>query len=781
MLLHYLKIVIRSILREKMYSVISIFGLGIGVICSLLFLVWLRYELSYDNFYKKAPYIYRVMEVEQKEGRLNYNIRIKEQALETLKETFPQVEQVTYIRKEWMTLVNVEGNSVYAAFCNTNKSFFDIFDFKFIEGSAENAFNTPGAAVISTKVARVLFGNTPAFGKQFSAGVNSNYTVTGVAEIPENTHISFDALAIGPGFNHNVAYMLVNKNAKFTDDIRIQMSGIPATINKNSKAKLIFQPLRDMHLHSDEDSFSDSNFGNMQYIIIFMIAALLILIIAIINYVNIATARSANKAKEVGVRKVLGASRSQLVYRFLSESLVISFISVVIAFCLIEFLLPFFGSIIGTHITFHYDLGTIAIAVGICLFTGLLSGSYAAFYMSSLNPIIALKGISGTGSKEGLRKILLGAQFSLSIIIMLCTLIVYRQLNYVMNTDLGFDRANVLKLNTSLWYNCEDFQNELEKNPDIISTTMASGAPFNVEWGYSNVSWANNPNGTLDMKFYQLCSDYRFAKTFGMEVAEGRYIQPGWSWWQDADEESVSLVINETFKKYMGVDDPIGMEINYMMGKGKIIGVVKDFHFRPFKEAISPLIISYNPEVTANMYIKVSSDNVQNTIKYIEDTYNKFKKDGTLQKNRPFMLTFLEDEYRDMYKNEFRLMKILGIFAIISLFISCMGVVSMVSFMVERRSKEIAIRKINGAQMSDIMHLFVREFAILVCISAIIASPVTLYLVSSWLDTFVYRVSISPLIFIIVVIFVLLITILTLSTQIYRAARRNPVISLRNE
>ena len=487
-----------------------------------------------------------------------------------------------------------------------------------------------------------------------------------------------------------------------------------------------------------------------------------------------------SRVREVGVRKVFGAKRKQLIERFLFESFILSFFAVFISLMLVEWLFPAFSQMMGNRVPLVFDVGVLVTALLLCVAVTVLSGGYAAFYLSSFNPIHIMQGAMKAGSKEILRKMLIGVQFFLSISVLICTVFIYKQVNAIFNAETGVDRKNIIILNTMLWYNAEDFIQVIKReNANVIDASIALSAPYNSSYNYSDVSWTDGKESSREMEFTQIFCDHNYAHTFGLHVIQGEFIPPGLSWWQNAEDKSFNIVINEAFKKVIGVENPIGITVKYAWGMtGKIIGVVKDFNFKPLKEPITPLILSFNPEVCSTLYIKTTGKDKKATLDYILTKYKEMRPD---RNGLPIMYRTVEDEYNDMYETELRTAGMLSIFSVVSLALALMGIVSMISFMIEKRNKELAIRRINGAKTKHIIRLFSRDILIVAAVVSVISIPLCYFILSRWLQTYIYRTSLSWWIFLAIPTFIMLITFSVIALQVYLTARKNPVESLRNE
>jgi len=659
-----------------------------------------------------------------------------------------------------------------------------MFFYEYIEGNKENVLNNNGV-IMSEETAEKFFGKESAIGKTVSFG-SGNFlrcNVQAVVRIPQNTHMKFGILDPKGRGDYGVHYILLKENTRFSEETQRRMTNFLST-TRETENKLSFQPLKDIHLHSPKELVINTEwqtFGDLKQIYLFSFIALLILTIAIINYVNTSTARAMSRMREVGIRKVTGSTRRQLILRFLSDAFIISAVSIVLALIASKFLFPEFSMMMGNQVVFFLDFNSILIALTVCLFITILSGGYAAFYLSSFDPVIVLRGGVNPVSKENFRKFLIGFQFFLSLGMLISTLFIYKQIHYMFTADTGVDRKNIIILDTGLWYQVEDFFQVIKReNTNIIDATIAWGAPYNAEYGYSGVSWEGSSDAVKEIEFAQVFCDYHYANTFGLQVIAGEFIQPGWGWWQYSDENSRNIVINQTFQKTMGVDNPVGITVNYAWGlSGKIIGVVKDFNFKPLKEPITPLIISFNPEACNKVYIKTTGNNKKETLDYILKKYREMGTPAT--NNRPIMYHTVEDDFNAMYNTEIRTTKILTVFSIISLCLSVMGIFGMVSFMIEKRTKEIAIRRINGAETKDIIILFILNFAKIIGVAYAIAVPASFIILFRWIQTYAFRTTLSWWIFIFVLLIVSLITAVLIAVQVFFTTRKNPAEVVKKE
>ena len=784
---HYFKIAFRNFMKDKGYSVINLAGLSLAVACSFLFVLWVQYENDYESAHIHRKDIYRVLTVEDAAGELIKRNTTPAPLGQELVKEFPAVANATFFNKPYYPTVLMYNEQPYSAvWCETNNQFFDVFTFEFLQGSPATAFEGELPIVVSEDFARKIFGsNNDIIGQPLYNrwGRSAPYLITAVVRIPKNTHIQFDVLVDAEkisehggasrswkGREYYTTFVRMAPNAAFDDATRALMSNYLVKHLPDDKRKLVFQPFADIHLRPDVvDINLSGEFGEPRYIFIFLTMAIFVLAIAIINYVNLSVARGANRSREAGVRKVYGAYRRELILQFLIESMLWSFAAMLIAFAIAEIILPWFSGIVGADLMIKYSLRTFLTAIVLPLFVGLLAGSYSAFYLTSFNPMLILKGGSSTGSKSMLRRTLLAVQLAISIFIMLCTGVVYRQLHYFQTKDIGFDRYNVIGVHTGLWYAIGDFKNEVLRNANVEAVSIAAYSPVDRNWG-NKLDW-DGKTTEADVACNTIFADWDYAKVFRLQMTQGGFLPDNMSWWQSATPESHSKVLNEAAAKIAGMQDIIGTKVN----NGKVVGVVKDFNFRSFHEKITQLIIEYNPETSEKVFIRISPHNQKETLDYIRGVFQKFKKDS------PFEYFFMDDEYMNLYQKEFRLGRIFLYFSLLSIFISCMGVFSLVAFMVKHRSKEIAIRKINGATAIDILLLFAREFSTLTAVAFVVASPFAWLAMSRWLETYQYRVGIGLWIFVAVLALIWTLTMLSLMAQVYRAAMKNPVESLKFE
>jgi putative ABC transport system permease protein len=779
MIKNYFRIALRNIKRYLAYSILNISGMAIGMASAILILLWVQDEWSYDRQFEHADELYRVIENQYFSGGEVSSMAATPGALAYfLKNEYPEIIRSTRYSNPPLTLKKGE-EFVQEKIALVDKDFFRMFNIEFIRGDINIALDGPHNIVITEKMAHKYFGNEDALGKTMTE-LDNVLTITGVVKsLPHNSHIQFDIIfpferSGSPATDWRVRCYNYIELKKGIDSKTVEKK-ILDFINRNNKgatSELFLQSIKKIHLFSSRKYVYDiSGHGDITYVRILSLIAVFILLIACINFMNLATAQSAGRVKEIGIRKVAGANKRKIVIQFLGESLLIVFVAHLIAMIFVELLLPRYNNLIGKHLDVNYQsVGLYIGLITIVLFCGLLAGSYPAFYLSSLKPFDIIRSvISKNPGNTRFRRVLVISQFSLSIILIICTLIVGKQLKYMQNKNLGFNKDNIGYFqfpNRPGDPQLESVKKELINIPDIISVTKGSN-PINVEFTSSGFSWTGKKEGD-DVLFHHFGGDEDYAKTFQIEIKEGRYFSSEFS------TDVNAIVINEQAAKIMGLNNPVGEILTTPQGaKLHIIGVVKDFHFQSLHYKIEPLFMEIS--ASNNFFIRMKPDKIFSTVESIKKTYKSFNP------ILPFEFHFLYDDFENLYIAEQRISKILRNFSFLAIIISCLGFIGLSAFMTERRTKEIGIRKINGAKSVEIFSLLSKEYILWVMISIIIACPVAWYAMHRWLQNFAYRISISWWIFVLAGVVALLIALLTVSWQSYRAASKNPVEALRYE
>jgi len=753
--------------------------MAIGMASAILILLWVQDEISYDRHFENADNLYRIIRSGNPfEGGGSPSVLTPGPLAPALKEEYPEIIRSSRYVPGTLLSFKKGDEFIEETVAMVDKDFLKMFNIKFLKGDTNSAFNDPCNMIISEEMAGKYFGDEEPIGKTLTlTEMNLIFTITGVIKRPHNSHLMFNSLIPvefrGP-INKWMWFCYNYIELKNGTDSEIIDEKIKDFLKKSQgwHAEISLQNIKKIHLFSSGKYTEEfSNNGDITYVGIMGLIALFILLIACINFINLSTAQSAQRAKEIGIRKVAGANKRKIVVQFLGESLLIVLAAHVIAMIFVELLLPGFNNIIGKQLSVNYQsTGLYFSLITVVLFCGLLAGSYPALYLSSFKPLNTMKGvINKNPGNAQFRRVLVIFQFSLSVLLIICTLIVGNQFNYIQNKDLGFIKDNIGYFTSHTRPKgtlLEDLKRELSNNPDILSVTRGNN-PVSINNSVNGFYWTGKIEGK-DVPFNILSCDPDYAKTFQLELKKGRFFSPEFS------TDSFAVVINENAAEIMGYKEPIGKIISTPWGsKLNIIGVVKDFHFKSMHYKMEPLIMTLGQEI--EFFIRMKPDKVASTIEYIKKTFKSF--------NLPYPLNFcfLEDDYDKLYRTEQRLGKIFSYFTFLAIFISCLGLIGLSSFMIERRTKEIGIRKINGAKSNEIFFLLLKEYIIWVMISIIIACPIAWYTMNKWLQNFAYRINISLWIFVLAGVIALLIALLTVSWQSYRAAGKNPVEALRYE
>ena len=788
MIKNYFKIAFRNLQRHKAYSLLNISGLAIGMACSILILLWVQNELSYDRFHANANQIYRLTCNAE-----DFKAAVSPAGVAAgLQIEMPEIKATVRISKLLTPLFEV-GNRKFEEkwVFYADSNFLQMFSFPLLKGNPNTALQQPDGILITEDMAKKYFGNEDPMGKTIKKDNSTNLIVTGVlANSPSNSHLKFDFILpmssieatdddlknkVWGNFNY-YTYLQLDKNF---DPSTANLSKLTARIkeiykphNPDMKVDFHLQPLTSIHLHSDMQIDLPGQ-GNIQYVNIFFIVAFFILAVACINFMNLATARSSRRAKEVGLRKVVGAGRGQLIVQFLGESLIISFLSLLIAIGIVYLLLPAFDHLAEKNLAFNLLNGKLLlILIGIALITGLLSGSYPALFLSGFKPITVLKGKLKLGGGNLLfRNGLVVTQFVVSIILLVGTAVVYRQLNFIKNKNLGFDKSNLLYMHMTgdMWNKQQALKDALQQNPYTSYFSITSDLPTNLTTGTIGVQWEGK-DPKSQVVILSMDVDENFINVFQMKMLAGRSFSSSFK------GDSSNYVVNETGLKVMGmnVSNAVGKSISFGGTKGTIIGVVKDFNFKPLQYAIDPLVLRLN-KYGGYVMLRTRPGNTEATI----NALGKISHD--LNPAYPFNYNFLDNDLDNLYKGEQQMGSIFNFFAILAIFISCLGLYGLSAFMAEQRTKEIGVRKVLGASVFSIVYLLTGKFVRLIVIAMALAIPVSWWAIDNWLKGFAYRINISWIIFLVACITALLIALLTVSYESIKAAMANPVKSLRSE
>ncbi len=804
---NYFKVALRNLRRQRLYSAINIIGLAIGIACFLFITLYVQHELSYDRYHEKADRIYRLAVSIRMGGNDLERAIVGAPTAAALVDDFPEVEDAVRFRSGGNWYIRY-GEKTYkeTSFIFAEANIFDIFSIPLLQGDSITALTEPNTLVISQKAAKKYFGSDDPVGKTLNLDNTADFRVTGVfRDIPSNSHFHWDFIGsfasiekklVPEWTSLDVYTYLLLKDGAVPDELEAKF---PAMVEKycdrefktftgkvyaqlkesGSKWEYFLQPLTSIHLHSNLGFELEPN-GDIKYVYIFSTIAIFCLLIASINFINLSTARSAKRAKEVGIRKVVGSARRHLMAQFIAESVLMSLVALLIALLLVRFFRPFFYSLIGRQIdiSFLSHPSQALILIGIIVFVGVVAGIYPAFVLSSFRPVAVLKQQMKNGTRShGLRRGLVVFQFLTSIILIIGTLIIHDQLRYIQNKDLGFQKDQILIVQDAfiLGQRVSAFKEELKQNPNVVSATVTSYLPVLSNRRVRSIF----PEGQSEQKDFIAVqawrADHEFIHTFNMKMIRGRDFS------REFSTDSEAAIINETAANMLGWDDPIGKRIGVVgtsrSGKYQyftIIGVVKNFHFDSMREAIMPLAL-YLEASSEFLAVRLQTENISDQIESVRELWNKYLP------GYPFEFSFLDGRFENMYKSEIQSGRILSIFSVLAVVISCLGLLGLSAYMAEQRTKEIGIRKVLGATIPEILFLLSKEFIRLVLIGFLIAAPLSYFLMRKWLQDFAYRTSIGIWPFIISVSLALFIASLTVSYYAVRLALSNPAESLRYE
>lgn len=797
MLKNYLKIAIRNILNGKIYSAINITGLVIGLTSFIFIFLYVQDQNSYDVFNKKADRIYRLNKVNKPNIGTEERHAISSGMMgPTIVNEFPEVEQAVRVLPWFSDVLFKYDNKEFkiSDVVFTDSNFLNVFDYSLYEGNENTALIKPMSIILSEDMAKLFFGNDDPVGKIIYDSDNSPFKVTGIIEnTPTNSHLRYNILVswsttINGTENWQMSwannwltqveytYLLLKSNTNYKE----LEKKFPALIKKNLPAKtdqyhLYLQPLRDIHLGSSDLLYTrGTNIGNETYVRILFFAAVMILLIASFNFMNLTSARALKKSKEVGVRKTFGARKSQIIKQFLIESILITFLSIIIAVLFIEILLPLFNRLTDVSLDIKYPQLLLIIGV-LTLTVGTISGLYPALFLSKFNSANVFRGagISKKG-KNIPRKISVAVQFIISAFMITSTVVIYSQMKYVQNKDLGFNPDQLIVLETGdtrFSKKVDAFKNELLKSPNIVSVCLTNTIPGEGTMGFK-IEPENKPESIDYISETIRVGDDDFARTYDIEVLKGRYFSKDFP-----TDETNGIVINQTLANKLGWKNPIGKKLNVKgeVKDGIVIGEVKDFHMTSLHHKIGPTLVYFKSRNAQTVSVKVKATDISSTIKFIKDTWQKFDPEY------PFDYKFLNKSFAQLYKSDLEMMNVFSLFAGLAIFVACLGLFGLVTFSSERRKKEISIRKVLGAKTNGIVILLSKEFLAIISISTLISWPATYYLMNSWLEDFAYKINLSIWMFLLAGILSLTVALLTMAYQALKVASSNPVNSLRYE
>jgi putative ABC transport system permease protein len=808
MFTNYLKIALRNLRKNPAYSFINIFGLALGMGVSVLILLYVQYELSYDTYHENSDRIVRVSRAWfNQNGETSLHLGHAAPPFgPLLEEDFEGTIQEAVRFFQVSPLLRYQDKAfVEDRFFFADPEVFEVFSWNMIQGDPQTALTHPDGLVLTQSAAKKYFGSADPMGQSLEfevSNVRLQFQVRGVVEdVPKNSHFRFDFLAsMEPvvgfyggmeqmmqnfGSNNFATYLLLPESY----DYKQLEAQLPAFIDRHmgendqgvpaSKGtKLYLWPLTDIHLHSHLDSEIEAN-GNIEYIYIYTVVALFILLIACINFMNLSTARSAKRAVEVGLRKVVGADRGSLIKQFIGESVLLAFLALCAAVLMVEAILPWFNDFVDKPLDLELARNWVHLLgmLVIVLFVGLVAGSYPAFFLSGFRPAQVLKGsFKAAGAHERFRSVLVVAQFSISIVLIVCMVVVFNQLEYMRNKDLGFNKENIVVLPSSsqIVSNYENIRRQLLSQPGIINVSLSSRVPSGrLLDSQGTTAEVNGELQPINARIADIHVSHNFMDTYGIELVAGRDFN-----FELASDSTQAFILNEAAVRAIGWSSPeaaIDKQFHYGSRKGRVIGVVNDFNFESLHQSIAPIVFLIPDNRISNVSVKIRENMREETLAYLKAQWSYWRP------GFPFTYSFVEDSFDEQYESERRLGQVFGYFSLLAIVIAALGLFGLASFTTQQRIKEIGIRKVLGAKVSQIVLLLSRHFTLLVLLAFALAVPVAWYAMGRWLEGFAYHITISPWSFVLAGGLALIIAWVTISWQSVRAALVNPVESLKSE
>ncbi|WP_153799520.1 ABC transporter permease [Foetidibacter luteolus] len=784
MLRNYLKIAWRSLLKDKQFTVLNILGLSAGLACSLLIFLWVDDELSVDRFFANDERLYRLMEIVNNSGQTSLNEESSGRLSEAVKQSLPEVEYAAAIAPaRWFAqnTLSVKDKHIKAGGQYAEKDFFNIFSFELPEGDRSRVLESKSSIVVSDELAIKLFGTTTGIiGKPVEFDHDTTFYVSGIfKKLPSNSTQQFDFVLSFEYFK-SVKDWVAHWNGSGPQNFVLLKKGTDITAFNNkvrnvitantgdTTRKVIATRFSDGYLYNQHDDNSRAG-GRIEYVNLFSALAVFILLIACINFMNLSTAKAARRLKEIGIKKVVGARRSQLIFQFLTESFLLTVFAMVIAGLLAAVLLTDFNQLTGKSIELSFTWKIVAAVVGIAIITGFLAGSYPALYISGFKPLAILKGKLKTSTAELLsRKGLVVFQFTLSTILIIAVMVIYQQVQFIKSANLGYNKEDIVRFASegAIQTNQEAFLSEMRQIPGVVN----AGYTFHSIVGrkYSDLlDWqGKDPNRHQYFEVFGV--SHNFVETMDMQMKAGRGFSTNFSM------DSLNIIINEAAAKVLGLKEPVGAIVRFHGSDRRIIGVVRDFHFESMHEAIKPAFMHLQ-KGEGSIVARIKQENQRLTLTAIENLYKRYNP------GFPFTFNFLNEAYQKQYATETRTASLSGYFAGLAIIISCLGLFGLAAFTAQKRQKEIGIRKVIGASIAGIIAMLSKDFLKLVGIALLIAFPISWWMMSSWLQSYTYRISLSPMLFLMVAMLVLAITFLVIGFQTIKAAIASPVKSLRTE
>jgi putative ABC transport system permease protein len=806
MLKNYFKIALRTLQKYKGYTMINIFGLAIGLASAILIMLYVQDELKYDQHHQKKDRIYRITFQGKLRSSEIQSALSSNPMGPVMRDEYPAVEEMTRLRATMNSVIQVDDRKyIEDHLFFADSTVFNVFTMPFIEGNPKKALSEPNQVVLTQSTAEKYFGDASPIGKTIEwANGNLELKVTGVMkDCPETAHFQYDLLVSYLSSNYYESDMWLSTNV-YTYVLLQEgytASGMerqfPAMVKKyvGPQVQEIFgsswekfnesgyvwsyhlQPLTDIYLQSDLDNEIGKT-GSMNNVYFFSVIAFFLILIAAINFMNLATAKSANRAREVGVKKVTGSSRRQLIFQFITEAMMITFLGLLLSIVLVELAMPFFNNLADKSLDIHYFKNPVFLLalLGIGIVVGLMAGSYPAFYLSAFNPVTVLKGRLSGGSKNSrLRGALVVFQFIITIVLVVSTIVVGRQMHYMNKKDLGFDKEHVMVINrvSELGTEHDAFRQELLGHPNILSASFSRNVPGGMTSSTAFYPEGSSPQQSMVIDFS--ATDPYYDETYGIEMSEGRFFS------EDYATDSLGILINEAAKRKFGFDKAVGKKVVLMQGNEgedivfEVVGVMKDFNFRSLHHEIQPLIFYYINNHYSHMSLQVRPGQMQETLEFIRSKWGKFVS------ATPLDYSFLKNDWEAKYRQEQKVGTLFKAFSLLAIIISCLGLFGLASFMAAQRTKEIGVRKVFGASIPQILRLLSKEILMLIVIATGIGWPLGYYFMNEWLQDFAYRIDISWAVFVLASVITLLVALLTVSYRALRAATANPADSLKDE
>ncbi|MBO9202501.1 MULTISPECIES: ABC transporter permease [Niastella] len=794
MLRNYLLLAIKNCRKQKMFSVINVLGLTVGIVCCLMIFLFIMNEFSYDRFHKNGEHIYRVMRRSHMNGDLRNIPYLAPPYAKALKNDYPDaIQQAVRIfpDNDLVTYNNISFNEKKVFLADNN--FFQFFSFRLLKGNPATVLKDPNSIVMTASTAKKYFGKEDPIGKVISFNKKTQRTVTGIAEdVPANSHLEFDIVVPTanwentPFFNqwtNNGVFVYVQLNPAVQPTHLMKL--FPAFMERylgewyrkmGFKNDLILQPLHGIYFDTDSPFDHEVKHGSKKMVYIFMSIAILILVIACINFMNLSTARATDRSKEVGVRKVMGAVRTQLAWQFIFESLLFATVAAISALLLLQLIMPAYTGFLGYTLPAYWTNPWIYVfTVGVILVIGLLAGSYPALMLSSFSPIESLKGKLKTG-KQGtfFREALVVFQFGISVLLTVCVAVVMKQMHFVRNTDLGFskEQSMIVRLdNGAIWDKKIQFKTQAQADPAVAAVSLMSGEPGGF---HDNYSFEAEGHPGEKLMFNTEFADFEYVKTLGLKIIAGRDFSPAF-----ITDSTSAVLINRTAAVQLGYtpQQAVGKWINVTGVKERrtIVGVVEDYHFTSLKTEIAPLVISTQKDDRRLVLIRLNTDNIPAAVARIKKLYDVAAPDY------PFAFDFLDERFNKLYKAEIKQESLLSIFSIIAIGIACLGLFGLASYTAIKRTKEIGVRKVLGSSVENIVLLLSKDLLKPVLLGTVIAIPVGFFVMQNWLQNFAYRTTIHWWLFLVAATVAVFIALLTVSVQAINAALVNPVKSLRTD